>query len=325
MARVPGYRAALAGDTKYPPQDGQPALKQAIQRKFRRDSGLDFALNEITVGNGGKGVIFNALMATVDEGDEVVIPAPYWGAYPLMTRVVGGEPVVVNCPQNNGFKLRPEDLDAAITPRTKWLILNSPNNPTGAMMARESIERVVNEATGVVFIDEAYAEFAGVSAVDLAERSDRVLVIRTMSKAFGLAGLRIGYAIGQPKLVMEVEKSRGPYKLNAMAEQMAIAALRHDRDWIDEHVALAIQLRERLADALRAMGLSPMPSSANFVCVPVANCVAVGQALRARGVAVRPFPTLPHVGDALRISVGPWSMLQRLLDALAPAIAEVNG
>ena len=123
------HGAALAGDTKYPPQDGQPALKRAIQRKFQRDSGLDYALDEVTVGNGGKGVIFNALMATVDEGDEVLIPAPYWGAYPLMTRVVGGEPVTVNCPQNNGFKLRPEDLDAAITPRTKWLVLELPQQP----------------------------------------------------------------------------------------------------------------------------------------------------------------------------------------------------
>ena len=134
-----GYQAALRGDTKYPPQDGQPALKQAIQRKFKRDAGLDFALDEIMVSNGGKQVIFNAMMATLDDGDEVVIPAPYWGAYPLMTRVLGGTPVIVNCPQNHGFKLRPEDLDAAITPRTKWLFLNSPNNPTGAAYSRAEL------------------------------------------------------------------------------------------------------------------------------------------------------------------------------------------
>jgi len=274
----------------------------------------------IVTGCGSDDIIDSAMRAFGEAGDLVAGPEPSFAMIPIFARM--------NALTYAGVTELPSqqpDIDGLIATRAKVTYLCSPNNPTGAMMARESIERVVNEATGVVFIDEAYAEFAGVSAVDLAERSDRVLVIRTMSKAFGLAGLRIGYAIGQPKLVMEVEKSRGPYKLNAMAEQMAIAALRHDRDWIDEHVALAIQLRERLADALRAMGLSPMPSSANFVCVPVANCVAVGQALRARGVAVRPFPTLPHVGDALRISVGPWSMLQRLLDALAPAIAEVNG
>ena len=273
----------------------------------------------IVTGCGSDDIIDSAMRAFGEAGDLVAGPEPSFAMIPIFAHM--------NALTYAGVTELPSqqpDVDGLIATRAKVTYLCSPNNPTGAMMARESIERVVNEATGVVFIDEAYAEFAGVSAVDLAERSDRVLVIRTMSKAFGLAGLRIGYAIGQPKLVMEVEKSRGPYKLNAMAEQMAIAALRHDRDWIDEHVALAVQLRERLSNELRAMGLSPMPSAANFVCVPVANCVAVGQALRARGVAVRPFPALPHVGDALRISVGPWAMLQRLLDALAPAIAEVN-
>ena len=133
-----GYQAALKGETKYPPQDGTPALKQAIQRKFLRDQRLQVALDEIMVSNGGKGVIFDALMATVNPGDEVIVPAPYWGAYPLMTTVVGGVPVIVACPQNNGFRLRPEDLEAAITPRTKWLVLNSPNNPTGTALGRRT-------------------------------------------------------------------------------------------------------------------------------------------------------------------------------------------
>ena len=112
-----------------------------------------------------------------------------------------------------------------------------------------------------------------------------------------------------------MEKSRGPYKLNALAERVALAALRNDMPWVNEHVALAVMLRDRLSDALRAMGLAPMPSAANFVCVPIAQCVAVGQAMRARGVAVRPFPALPHVGDALRISVGPWPLMERMLAA----------
>ncbi len=133
------HQAALRGDTKYPPQDGQPALKQAIQRKFRRDSGLDFAPDQIVVGNGGKQVIFDAYLATLDEGDAVIIPAPYWSAYPLMAGVVGAEAVIVPCPQNNGFRLRPEDLDAVITPRTKWLILNNPGNPTGAAYGEDDL------------------------------------------------------------------------------------------------------------------------------------------------------------------------------------------
>jgi aspartate aminotransferase len=126
------HQAALSGDTKYPAQGGQPAMKAAVQRKFKRDNGLDYALDEILVTNGGKQSIYNALMATLDEGDEVVIPAPYWISYADMAKVAGGKVVTVNCPQNNGFKLRPEDLEAAITPRTKWVMLNFPNNPTGA-------------------------------------------------------------------------------------------------------------------------------------------------------------------------------------------------
>jgi histidinol-phosphate/aromatic aminotransferase/cobyric acid decarboxylase-like protein len=177
----------------------------------------------------------------------------------------------------------------------------------------------------VVFIDEAYAEFSGVSAVDLAMRVDNLLVVRTMSKAFGLAGLRIGYAIGAPALVRDVEKSRGPYKLSSVAEQMALAALRHDMDWVHAHVALAVENRNRLAAALRARGYTPLDSHANYVCVPVANAVDVGQALRARGVAARPFVGLPHVGDTLRISVGPWELVERFLEAFDAATAEVNG
>lgn len=274
----------------------------------------------IVTGCGSDDILDSAMRAFGEPGDVVAGPEPSFAMIPIFARMNALEYTGVT-----ELSSHQPDIDALLATRAKVIYLCSPNNPTGAIMPRDAIERVVDEATGVVFIDEAYAEFAGVSSADLAFKSDRVLVIRTMSKAFGLAGLRIGYAIGQARLVTEVEKSRGPYKLNAMAEQMALAALRHDRDWVDEHVALAVQLRERLATELGTMGLAPLRSSANFVCVPVANCVAVGQALRSRGVAVRPFPALPHVGDALRISVGPWPLMQRLLDALGPAIAEVNG
>src|SRR5690348_2966693 len=137
-----GYEAALRGETKYPPQDGVPALKQAVQRKFRRDSGLEFALDEICVGNGGKQCIYNALAATVDAGDEVVIPVPCWNAYPLMTKLLDGVPVPVPCPQNNSFRPRAEDIDAAITSRSKWLILNNPNTPSGAACSAEELRAI---------------------------------------------------------------------------------------------------------------------------------------------------------------------------------------
>ncbi len=136
------HAAALRGETKYPPQDGTRALKEAVQRKFQRDHGLDYALDQILVGNGGKQVIFDALLATVEAGDEVLIPTPFWSSYSLMTHVVGGTPTFVSCPQNNGFRLRPEDLDAAITPRTRWLLLNFPNNPSGAACSRADLAAI---------------------------------------------------------------------------------------------------------------------------------------------------------------------------------------
>ncbi len=124
--------AMKRGETRYTAVDGTPALKQAICAKFKRENGLDYQPSQITVGTGGKQVLYNALMATLDPGDEVVIPAPYWVSYPDIVALCEATPIAVNCPQNNGFKLRPEDLDAAITEKTKWLILNSPSNPTGA-------------------------------------------------------------------------------------------------------------------------------------------------------------------------------------------------
>ena len=214
-----GYQAALGGDTKYPPQDGQPALKQAIQRKFRRDSGLEFALDEITVGNGGKQVIFNALMATVDDGDEVIIPAPYWGAYPLMTRVVGGEPVIVSCPQNNGFKLRPEDLEAAITPRTKWLLLNFPNNPTGAAATRDELaalaEVMLRHPHVWIMSDDMYEhlvyegfERSTIAAVEPRLRG-RTLTVSGVSKTYAMTGWRIGFGAGPRPLIKAMVNMQG--------------------------------------------------------------------------------------------------------------------
>jgi len=292
----------------------------AAELKAEIASYLGVSADMIVTGSGSDDILDSAMRAFGEPGDVVAGSEPSFAMIPIFAQM--------NALQYAGVTERASqqpDADALLAKRAKITYLCTPNNPTGAVIARETIERVVTESAGVVFIDEAYAEFAGISSVELTKTSDRVLVIRTMSKAFGLAGLRIGYAVGQPSLVMEVEKSRGPYKLSALAERMAIAALRDDRAWVDEHVALAVSVRERMADALRAMGLAPMESYANFVCVPVANCVAVGQALRARGVAVRPFPALPHVGDTLRISVGPWPMVQRMLEALAPAIHEVNG
>ena len=143
--------------------------------------------------------------------------------------------------------------------------------PPARSSTRDRIERVVREARWHRDHRRGLRRVRGRLVNRSRRESDRVLVIRTLSKAFGLAGLRVGYAVGQPAMVKEVEKSRGPYKVNAIAERVALTALQHDRAWVDEHVLLAVELRERLADALRAMGLTPMPSAANFVCVPMAG------------------------------------------------------
>jgi histidinol-phosphate aminotransferase len=268
--------------------------------------------DRLVTGCGSDDILDSAMRAFGEPGSVVASTEPSFAMIPIFAQMNGLRYVgVTETAQHE------PDIDALLDASPRILYLCSPNNPTGAITARALIERAVRgmDGRGVVFLDEAYAEFAGVSAVDLAVAVDNLLVVRTMSKAFGLAGLRVGYGIGHPALVRDVEKSRGPYKLNAMAEQVALAALREDMPWVRAHIALAVTNRERLADALRSRGYAPLPSHANYVCVPIANAVAIGQALRARGVAARPFERLPHVGDTLRISVGPWEQLEQFLAA----------
>jgi histidinol-phosphate aminotransferase len=199
--------------------------------------------------------------------------------------------------------------------------LCTPNNPTGAALDPAAVEQVLDRAPGVVVLDEAYAEFAGPGWLSQAPGRRGLLVARTLSKAFGLAGLRVGYACGAAGLVREVELSRGPFKVNALAERAAAAALLHDPAWVRERAAEAVAMRERLLDGLRAMGLEPYRSAANFVLVPLPGAPRIAAAMRASGVAVRPFEALPGVGDAIRITAAPWPELERALAALAEAIA----
>jgi histidinol-phosphate aminotransferase len=278
--------------------------------------------DRLVTGCGSDDILDSAMRAFGEPGSVVASTEPSFAMIPIFAQMNGLRYVGVTETADHQ-----PDLAALLAAAPRILYLCSPNNPTGASTARDTIARAVREMAGrgVVFLDEAYAEFAGVSAVDLAMTVDNLLVIRTMSKAFGLAGLRVGYGIGHPALVRDVEKSRGPYKLNAMAEQVALTALREDLPWVHEHIAQAITNRDRLADALHTRGYAPLPSHANYVCVPVANAVAVGQALRARGVAARPFERLPYVGDTLRISVGPWELLEQFLAAFDEAVALVNG
>jgi len=305
--------AASSTVTRYP-----EVYAQSLKCALAGYAGVEPA--SIVTGCGSDDVLDSAIRAFAEPGDRIAIPDPSFAMMPAFARMNALAPVLV--PLTGDYDV---DADAMTATNAAIVYLCSPNNPTGTALSRSAIERIAARARGVVIIDEAYAEFAGCSMVDLAMGSGRVLIVRTMSKAFGLAGLRIGYAIGHPALVAEVEKSRGPYKTNALAERAALAALGTGLDWVRARVHAAIEMRGALVRALQDLGLSPLPSHANFVLVPVAHAASLAAALHARGIAVRPFEGLRAPagsalastgGCALRMTVGPWPMLDQALGAL---------
>jgi aspartate aminotransferase len=281
------HQAALQGDTKYPPQDGTRALKLAIQRKFKRDSNLDYALDEIGVGNGGKQCLFNAIMATVDPGDEVIIPVPSWIAYAQMTQLCEGVPVLVNCPQNNGFKPRAEDIEAAITPRTKWLILNNPNNPTGACCTAAEIAEIAavmrrhphvwilsdDMYEHLVFDGFQHATFAQV-APDLKERT---LTVTGVSKTYAMTGWRIGFAGGPKALIkaMTVMQGQATAGISTVGQAAAAAALDGPNDGVEAQIVAYKRRRDFAVEMLNASkGIScHKPEGAFYVFPNVAGCL----------------------------------------------------
>jgi aspartate aminotransferase len=281
------HQAALHGETKYPPQDGTPALKQAIQRKFRRDNGLDYAFDEICVTNGGKQAIFNALMATVNPGDQAVIPVPSWSAYWLMTRLCDGEPVLVTCPQNDGFKPRAEDIEAAITPRTKWLILNNPNNPTGACCSATELRAIadvmVKHPHVWIMSDDMYEHlvFDGFRHATIAqvapELRDRTVTISGASKAYAMTGWRIGYAGGPKNLIRAMVNMQGQATagVSTVGQAAATAALDGPQDGVAEQIVAYRNRRDMAVEMLNACkGINcHKPEGAFYVFPNVAGCI----------------------------------------------------
>jgi histidinol-phosphate aminotransferase len=279
---------------------------------------LGVRTDEIVTGCGSDDVLDSALRAFAEPGDRLAYPSPTFAMVPYLAHMNGLEPRHVPLlGKARGFDI---DAEALVAERARVTYLCSPNNPTGTLVSAQSLELVLREAAGLVVLDEAYVEYATESHVRRARDDGRLLVVRTLSKAFGMAGLRIGYAVGAPDLVQAVEKSRGPYKVSALAERMAVAALDEDRAWIADGVANVLAARDRFVAFLRDLGLDPLPSAANFVCVPVANAREKAAALRERGVAVRPFAGLDGIGDALRISVGPWPIMEGALPALSEVL-----
>ena len=242
-----GVIAALQrNETRYPPINGIPQLREAVRRKFIRDNGLDYPIDQIMVGTGSKQILFNALQATVSAGDEVIIPAPYWISYLDMTLVADGTPVVVDCGMEHGFKIMPQQLDAAITPRTKWLMLNSPGNPSGAVYSRAellALAEVLRRHPQVwILSDDIYEHlrFDGVEfctmaqiAPDLAERT---LTVNGVSKAYAMTGWRIGYCGGPVEIVtaMSTIQSQSTSNPVSMSQKAAIAALNGDQSCVTE-------------------------------------------------------------------------------------------
>ena len=281
------HQAALAGDTKYPPQDGTKRLKEAVQRKFKRDNNLDYALDEIMVTNGGKQSIFNAFMATVDPGDEVLIPAPYWVSYAEMAKVAGGVPVTINCPQNNGFKLRPEDLEAAITPKTKWVMLNFPNNPTGAACSRaemQAIAAVLMKHPHVwIMTDDMYEhliydgfEFCTIADVE-PRLKDRTLTVNGASKTYAMTGWRIGFCGGPKALIKGMMNMQGQATagVSTISQAAVAAALDGPQDLVRERAEEYRQRRDLVVEMLNAApGIScHKPEGAFYVFPNIAGCI----------------------------------------------------
>ncbi|HAQ36167.1 MAG TPA: aspartate aminotransferase, partial [Alphaproteobacteria bacterium] len=271
--------AIRAGKTKYTAVDGIPELKAAIAEKFKRENGLAYSLEQISVAPGGKPVIFNALTATLNPGDEVIIPAPYWVSYPDMVRLCGGEPVIARATLEDGFKLRPETLAAAITPKTRWLIFNSPSNPTGAGYTRAEIQALADVLLDhphvLVMTDDMYEhiaydgfEFSTMAQVE-PRLYERTLTTNGVSKAFAMTGWRIGYAGGPKPLIDAMRKVMSQTTSNAcsISQWAAVAALNGPLDFLPQRNAAFKARRDRmLADIDAAPGLTaPVPEGAFYI------------------------------------------------------------
>ncbi len=279
-------QAIRDGRTKYTNVDGIPELKEAVAAKFKRENGLDYDVDQISVGTGGKQVLYNALVATLDPGDEVIVPAPYWVSYPDMVLLCQGTPVIVDCPENAGFRLLPDALESAITPKTKWLILNSPNNPTGAGYDRASLKALtdvlmrhphVHVMTDDMYEHLAYDGFEFVTPAQVEPGLyDRTLTVNGLSKAYAMTGWRIGYAGGPKPLIKAMAKvqSQSTSNPSSVSQHAAVEALNGPQDFIKERGAVFRQRRDLVVAALnQAPGLTCNTPEGAFYVYP--SCAGV--------------------------------------------------
>ena len=254
-------KAIKEGDTKYTAVDGTPVLKDAIIKKFKRENNLEYQVDQITVGAGGKHVIYNAMMATLNEGDEVVVPAPYWVSYPDMILLAGGKPIILECNEKQGFKINPLELEKTITKKTKWIILNSPSNPTGACYSEKDIRdiaKVLEKYPNVYILSDdiyehvTYENFKFFTIAQIESLKDRVLTMNGVSKAYSMTGWRIGYAAGPKEIIRAIAKIQSQSTTNpsSISQAAAVEALNGNQDFIKERAASFEERRNFVVNAL---------------------------------------------------------------------------
>ena len=275
-------KAIRDGDTKYTAVDGTPALKKAILKKFKRENKLNYKLDEITVGTGGKQVLYNTFMATLNKGDEVIIPAPFWVSYPDMVLLAGGKPKIVKCDEKDGFKITPAKLKAAITKRTKWIILNSPSNPTGSGYSKSEIQKLakvliknkkVHILSDDIYEHVKYDNFKFFTIAQISKLKSRTLTMNGVSKSYAMTGWRIGYAAGPKEIISAIRKiqSQSTSNPSSMSQAAAVEALNGKQDFIKKRAKSFKERRDFVVKSLNNIdGISCLKPNGAFYVFP--NC-----------------------------------------------------
>ena len=274
--------AIKRGETKYTAVDGTPKLKKAIQGKFTRENNLSYELDQISVGTGGKQVLYNVFMATLNPGDEVIIPAPYWVSYPDMVLLAGGKPKIVKCSEKNEFKITPDELKKAIGKKTKWLIINSPSNPTGSCYTRNEIEELskilIKNKNVYILSDDIYEhitydDFKFFTIAQIKALKDRTLTMNGVSKSYSMTGWRIGYGAGPKDIIKAVAKIQSQSTTNpsSISQAAAVEALNGTQDFIKIRSDSFKERRDYVVETLNSInGLSCLKPSGAFYVFP--NC-----------------------------------------------------
>jgi histidinol-phosphate aminotransferase len=301
-------RSPSSSDVRRYPSAYTSDLKAALASYV----GVDNAM--IVTGCGSDNILDCAIRAFGNPGGSLACCDPTFTMIPVFTQLNGLHTKLYQFDGDGDIPV--EEL---LSSEADIIYICSPNNPTGASASLDRIETIATSFRGLVIIDQAYAEYSATTLTHLAVRHPNVLIARTMSKVFGMAGLRIGYGVGNPAVVREIEKSRGPYMVGATAQAAAMAALAEDLPWISNIVSETLANRERLVLALEDIGYKPLPSDANFVLIPLSEESGVVSRLLDRGVGVRSFANLAGIGGAIRVTIGPWEMMQQFLEALGPS------